>query len=498
VLTQTKEEFLMELKINAEISRTNSFTYSNISTLNGSQSLVDQQVSRLIKFVQCHRNSTVRKELEMLLPPIVCHLFFEMLKGKESKPAHDFLRKYANLVGSVQEVSQQRVNGSSDPTLIQHPIQFLPSQTQTSNNNNNSNTITNLQQNIYNRLMPSSSKHHNHHHQPPSLNQLNIDDQKLNMFRELISNLSCIRKLEDVKDNKLIFSFRSCKYKAKLANKTLSVLNNYLSKHGHVLLIQILHLWFKLDLYESSLDDHSTDDSSSSSSEQNHVVSLADNAFIRSNTSSSRHQKTDRFTDPSFCDTHSNDINNKYGTETNRCDDNSVELMSGGGSSSSSNMKLKRLRDCLYRVDKKYHKPIRIFNINYSDNSLCTASTDKQLCHLAAGFEDSNIVLWSINGYENYGYKPFQSFDDRLCQWSLNNCNRMLTDDISDYESSDDEIERKLLETCGEENEADNLQEEKYRISTRRRRNGNKYRRAMSIKEQWSDFTARNCSENNL
>jgi transcription initiation factor TFIID subunit 5 len=72
----------MELKIKSEISRTNSFTFSNISSLNGSQALVDQQVSKLIKFIQCQRNFKVRSELEMLLPPIVCHLFIEMLKGK--------------------------------------------------------------------------------------------------------------------------------------------------------------------------------------------------------------------------------------------------------------------------------------------------------------------------------------------------------------------------------------------------------------------------------
>jgi transcription initiation factor TFIID subunit 5 len=161
----------MDLKINTEISRTNSFTFSNISSLNGSQSLVDQQVSRLVKFVQCQRNSIVRRELETLLPPIVCHLYIEMLKGREWRPAHDFLRKFSCLVGSVQEISQQKVNGSdSNLLVVPQTIHFLPQSSQTSS----------LQQNIvYNRITPGTSKHQ----APHIISQLNLDEQKLLMFR---------------------------------------------------------------------------------------------------------------------------------------------------------------------------------------------------------------------------------------------------------------------------------------------------------------------------
>ncbi|XP_070494255.1 transcription initiation factor TFIID subunit 5 isoform X1 [Chironomus tepperi] len=494
VLTQSKEEFLMDLKINTEISRTNSFTFSNISSLNGSQSLVDQQVSRLVKFVQCQRNSTLRKELESLLPPIVCHLYIEMLKGREWRPAHDFLRKFSCLVGNVQEISQQKVNGS-DPNLLVVPqtIHFLP---QSSSSQNSS-----LHQNIYNRITPSTSKH-----QAPHINQLNLDEQKLLMFRELITNLSYLKRLEDVKDNKLIINFRSCKYKVKISNKTLSVLNKYLSKHSHVLLIQILHLWFNMDLYD--LHDEFNDDSSSSSSSSSQSDLLHQQNNYDTNRNSSSKSNIDRYTDPSYCDTLDKDI--KFNVNSglqyeksalNRCDDNSMDNLYGS-SSNSSNIKIKRLRECLHRVDSKYHKPIRIFNINYTDNSLCSASTDKQLCHLAAGFEDSSILLWSINGFENYGHKPFQSFDDRLCQWSINNCNRMLTDDLSDYESSDEEVEKNIKSTGGAE-DGESTDESSTTMNaltklTKRRRNSNKYRKTLSIKEQWKDYTSKNSCENNF
>jgi hypothetical protein len=146
---------------------------------------------------------------------------------------------------------------------------------------------------------------------------------------------------------------------------------------------------------------------------------------------------------------------------------------------------------------------VSLFCINFS---LCAASTDKQLCHLAAGFEDSTIVLWSINGFENYGHKPFQTFDDRLCQWSINNCNRMLTDDLSDYDTSDEEIERNLKELAGgasEQEDDDNNDDSNFSMASlsrmsRKRKIRNKYRRTISIRDQWREYAANNSSENNL
>lgn len=114
------------------------------------------------------------------------------------------------------------------------------------------------------------------------------------------------------------------------------------------------------------------------------------------------------------------------------------------------------------------------------------------------------MVLWSLNGYDNYGRKPFQSFDDRLCQWSINNCNRILTDDLSDYES-DGEVETNLKDACDEETDyekcsssSSNLNRETQPRLPRRRKIGNKYRRSANIREQWKDFAAKSCSENNL
>jgi WD40 associated region in TFIID subunit, NTD2 domain len=314
----------MDLKIRNEISRSNSFTFSNISSLNGGASPVDQQLSKLVKFVQCQRHEIVRKELETLLPPLVCHLFIEMLKGKDWRPAHDFLRKHSSLVGNVQDMPPQKINGTDPSAITPQQIHFL---------------------------------HHHNFHQSSS-KQLNVEEQKLCVFRELITSLSCVRRLEDAKDNKLIINFRSCKYKAALARKSLAILNKYLSKHGHVLIIQILHVWFSMDLYE--LHEESNDDSESSASsidlpQLNHFADAVKQPQHRN------HHRIDRFSD---CD---NPKDIKFSVNSSRFDYD-APLTNEMDAENGSNLKMKRLQECLHRVDSKYHKPIRIFNINYTEN----------------------------------------------------------------------------------------------------------------------------------
>lgn len=42
--------------------------------------------------------------------------------------------------------------------------------------------------------------------------------------------------------------FRSCKYDITLSQDALNMLKAYLSKNGHVLLIQVLQTWFHIDI----------------------------------------------------------------------------------------------------------------------------------------------------------------------------------------------------------------------------------------------------------
>ena len=298
----------MDLKVKNDLSRTNCFTFSNISSLSGNQSVVDSQVKKLLRFIQSQKNPTVRSELETLLPPLICHLFIEMLKSKDWRPAHEFLRKYSQVIGPIQEIPPPRTNGTADSNSMMPPIQFQKSQ-------------------------------------PPRLNGSpvlqSLDEQTLNLFRDLITTLSMLRRIEDIKDRS-IMNFLSCKYKAQLSAKTLSSLNNYLSKHGHVLIIQTLHLWFSL--YE--MQQESNDSDSSSSSEcKNHIASHDAHQIDRGK-----------------------DMKNILKTKS-RLNDSTHHLLSqlidqSGSDAMASNLKSKRLIDSLDKIDQKYQKPMRIFSIN--------------------------------------------------------------------------------------------------------------------------------------
>ena len=77
----------------------------------------------------------------------------------------------------------------------------------------------------------------------------------------------------------------------------------------------------------------------------------------------------------------------------------------------------------------------------------------------------------------------------------------MLTDDLSDYETSDEDIEKNLKGKDEEEGESTDESSTTTNALTKlskRRRNCNKYRKTLSIKEQWKDYTSKNSSENNL
>lgn len=74
----------------------------------------------------------------------------------------------------------------------------------------------------------------------------------------------------------------------------------------------------------------------------------------------------------------------------------------------------------------------------------------------------------------------------------------MLTDDLSDYSTSDDEIERNLKGIENDLGEESDRQMNTGAIGKRKCFNSNKFKRTLSIKEQWTDYTSRSCSENNL
>lgn len=48
---------------------------------------------------------------------------------------------------------------------------------------------------------------------------------------------------------------------------------------------------------------------------------------------------------------------------------------------------------------------------------------------MACGFEDSVVKLWQLNQSAIYGRKPFSTFSNSVCEWNLEHCNDISSDD---------------------------------------------------------------------
>lgn len=194
-------EYLMDTVIKSEISRVNSFTFSNIFGLTGNPVLVDQQFLKFLTFVQSQPDN-FRKDLEKLVPALLCHLHVEMLKGKDWKVAGEFLKKYSALLGLLDKMEDEE--------------KFF-------------------------------------------LTTLSLENR--NTFCELIKELLLIQRYQDIEYNSLIVNFRCCKYQTKISIKCLKLLKNFLTNNGHVFILQTLQTWIHMNpSFEESDDDMSKDE----------------------------------------------------------------------------------------------------------------------------------------------------------------------------------------------------------------------------------------------
>lgn len=66
--------------------------------------------------------------------------------------------------------------------------------------------------------------------------------------RELVEELACIYSNQDIDSSPAVKVFRSCKYRLPLSPASMDALQNYLSQHGHVLILQVLHTWFDFEV----------------------------------------------------------------------------------------------------------------------------------------------------------------------------------------------------------------------------------------------------------
>lgn len=386
----------MNETIKNEISRANSFLYSNIFCLNNNPAQVDKEFNKLQMFVQAQKSS-LRKELMGLLPPLLCHLYIEMLKGRDWKPAIEFLKKYSSILGAVEpSASSQftKVNGTIEETAA--------------------------------NVIPITYAHE----------QENAD---LVAFRQLVTTLSGITCIQEIENDIQAANFRSCKYQIRMADRTLLALRRYLSKDAHVLILQILQIWIDID---------TTDDKSSEAEEATptdvtllHHSNSSLNGFS-SNLDDINETDISKFTNllaspkPAKREEHARDedFSSLKMHVTMEIDPSCSSMLDEAKA-----LAMTRLQN-LTAINEKiiaHQIPMQVFSVQNVQDVLCTGNLDTNNCHFACGLEDSSVMLWSGDNSLQTGRKPYGKSHTRQCEWHVTSINE-LEDDVSSEE--DEEI----------------------------------------------------------
>lgn len=386
-----------------------------------------------------------------------------MIKGKESRPASDFLRKYAYLIGPIENLHSPVVNkvngtafdpsvGADDATQPQRQISSPP--------------LPSLTTQI---LFSVDGKR--------SFSPIDVDGVKSaactessasvtnDYFKELIQSLSLCLRIDEIESVAIADRFRNSKYEMVLSLQALYAIKHFLAKNGYVIILHILQTWFSFEIREALID--SDEDIDDDSDQMDASSSIGDKDGTTENSHHSDGDSSDDAAEYSaqLTNTHSEirkmlnkisleikTINGLSSSSSNRTIDSDADALisaakSMAGVSASpvhnhdqpnyyvvQNKYLQNVRAAVIR-SCKLEQPMRVFNLLNADHKLCAGDIDPLECHLACAFDDSTIKLWQLNQSRIRGRKPFSPFTNRLCEWCLENCESS-SDDDSDGEAS--------------------------------------------------------------
>ncbi|XP_037037092.1 TAF5-like RNA polymerase II p300/CBP-associated factor-associated factor 65 kDa subunit 5L isoform X1 [Bradysia coprophila] len=371
-LLQSNKQMEFGSMLDDDVSKVNSFLYSNVLCLNKDSNVVEQ-FAKFQQFVQS-QPLPYKNELEVILRPLLCHLYIELLKGKDSSVALEFLKKFADgVIGPVESIANplpNKINGSS---LTQ--ITFF--------------------------------------------NETDNENSTQQYFKELVQLMSQCLRIEDLDHMELTRNFRYSKYEIELSLQSLFALKHFLVKNGHVLLLHVLQTWFWFDVTDArdSDDDdicmvgerpeNGTEDESCENESDGGCQSVMS---IKIKEVSERLVKTE------------NEDESEKVKKVLEADLMAKKRITH---------KLKHLRRTVLEM-KTHEQPVRVFKVENGTSRLASATIDPAQCHLAGGFEDSTIQLFQLNRSTIGGRKPYMSITKRCCQWSLENSSEISSDDDDD------------------------------------------------------------------
>ncbi|EDV93005.1 transcription initiation factor TFIID subunit 5 [Drosophila grimshawi] len=382
LLLQNKSQFAVNKMLDADLHGGNSFTYSNVQVMTNNQHMVDQQFGRFSQFVEA-QPEPLRIEMKRFFAPMLCHLYLELLKARESKGAVEFLKKYAHLVAPVD------LYDAPLPTKI------------------NGCSVTNEAQ-----LLSASDCHIRFANEAQ-----NTGDVELDYFMKLVQILSGCTKLETAESDPTVAHFRASKYELHTTAQVVDKIGAFLQGRGHVLIMNLLYTWLHIHIVDNDqrlfTEDYLlgiTDELDVIEGFEADEVSSSSSATCNSRNKSNIKKRTAEDTVIKL----ESDIKSEYGIEdeTTMGDRNRSHIdacLSTLKSSSAQILKVQADLPCFYRISER-------------SRGLTSAHVDNNECHMLAGFDNSSIQLWQLNQHSCKSKNFYRRAPHSQCDWELNNC----------------------------------------------------------------------------
>ncbi|XP_049535658.1 uncharacterized protein LOC125951109 [Anopheles darlingi] len=508
VLTQSTDQIVMNTAIKNEISKVNSILFSNIG-LNANPSQVDQHFTKFTKFIRC-QPAAVHADLSEIIPPLLCHLYIDMLKGRDWRPAIEFLRKHAPLVGKTDATSST----PAGPSTGSATNLLLPLLQQNQQQKLNGTVDANDQRDDQRTLPTASAVQNSIIHFTPSP----ADPERTQLYKRLIHTLSQLTHMQDCDSDPLVAQFRSCQTQLRLRSSSNATLRQYLAKHGHSIILQPLRTWFCFETVEDkNIIDYNPGSGSESSTQSagqreasmvqpqglnangqltNGVLGersqsqdqarksatlsaegtneydfgehttreneryLLLNGFTKpyiryrlleeaENGMSSGHLLTNDEDEEEDDDDDNDGVRNDAKvtatviTEPHHQPESTSDNGAGLGALGfprrlTSQERLKRLQESAEKL-MLYERPLCVYSLENVGHQLTSVAIDPRCCHVASGFENSTIMLWSTNRSTQMGRKPYASLRDRGCSWNVTACDNRFSESEDSDDSDDDD-----------------------------------------------------------
>lgn len=265
------------------------------------------------------QNGLVKNELQAILSPLLCHLYIELLKGRDSQPAQDFLKKFAHIVGTIDNLatpSPLKINGATAVTGID----------------------------CIGSTQPSASTH------ITFLHEFENEQTPQEYFKDLVQSISMCLRIEELDVIDIARNFRYSKYESELSQESVRAMKHHLNRNGHVIILHIFQAWFTFDISDINGTEDETKHLTRVSRETMDIDStpsdLDTNVF---NTEYEIDEKSDL--DESCSDSR---LNESEPTENQQ--------------QTKVNHKLRYIRHSAVQM-KNYEQPVRVFKVNNAKNT---------------------------------------------------------------------------------------------------------------------------------